>query len=483
MSEPDYDYQRDSFYTGWDVFRKDEARTEVELMTAGPVLLEVAKTEKLTFDDVYHPFFSQVSYFWEKSWIGSHYRAIKKRLMPPSDKDAPSPADLEMARIVADLSAGVAMEPVADSNVGKLRVKGPSRRVAGIANTLMQVYLAQRTERHHAEAQQSLQVLREQVAEAGKELKEVADRRTAFSQKNMLTFDFQKEALEVTKLTELEANIATSKQHMAALQASLREVEQQLANEPPIKTTSTVFEINAVRESAKLKRMDVQTALIQARDHYREDSPEIQELLGDLTKLDAVIADSSEKVEKVTTEGLNSVAQQLISSRNTMRVELSGVQAGLGVMEDTAARIRERLTVVPSMQNTLSAMDRDLAAASEKYKQMLVKEGQAGMSLATSRATMPSIRVVEYAVPPGDKTWPKLKYLYPIALLSGLLLGLCAAVIRTYTSGKILREHVERGRGSVPLYGTIVVATQGRPMVVTNRAKTEMASRSVAAGN
>jgi uncharacterized protein involved in exopolysaccharide biosynthesis len=38
MAEPDYDYQRDTFYTGWDVFRKDEARTEVELMTSGPVL-------------------------------------------------------------------------------------------------------------------------------------------------------------------------------------------------------------------------------------------------------------------------------------------------------------------------------------------------------------------------------------------------------------------------------------------------------------
>jgi len=482
MAEPDYDYQRDSFYTGWDVFRKDEARTEVELMTAGPVLLEVAKREKLTYDDVYHPFLSQVSYFWEKSWVGRHYRAIKKKLFPPEDKDAPSQEDLELGRIVGDLSAGVVVEPVADSNVGKLRVKGPSRRVSSIANTVMDVYLAQRSERHHKEAQQSLKVLQEQVTEAAKAVKEVADRRTVFSQKNMLAFDFQKESLEVTKLTELEANIATSKQKMASLQASLGEVEKQLAKEPPVKTTSTVYEINSVRESAKLKRMDIQTALIQARDHYREDSPEIKEMLGDLAKLDALIAESSEKVEKVTTEGLNSLEQQLMANRNSMRVELLGIQAGLNVTEVTAARIRERLAVVPTMQNTLNAMDRDLAAASDKYKQMLVKEGQASMSVATSRATMPSIRVVEYAVPPGDKSWPKVKYLYPIALLTGLLLGLFAAVIRTYTSGRILREHVERGRGNAPLYGTIAVAAQGRSVVVTSRAKKELA-RSAAAGN
>src|SRR5579872_886162 len=143
MAEADYDYQRDQFYTGWDVFRKDEARTEVELMTAGPVLLQVVKSEHLTYDDVYHPFLSQVSYFWEKSWIGRQYRAIKKRIFPPEDKDAPSPADLEMARIVGDLSTGVAVEPIADSNVGKLRVKGPSRRVSSIANALIKAYMSE----------------------------------------------------------------------------------------------------------------------------------------------------------------------------------------------------------------------------------------------------------------------------------------------------------------------------------------------------
>ena len=64
MSEPDYDYQRDTFYTGWYIFRKDEARTELELVASGPVLAEVVTQESLTYDDVYHPFLAQVSLFW-----------------------------------------------------------------------------------------------------------------------------------------------------------------------------------------------------------------------------------------------------------------------------------------------------------------------------------------------------------------------------------------------------------------------------------
>ncbi len=470
MSEPDYDYQRDTFYTGWDVFRKDDPRTEIALITSGPVLGEVVKRENLTYDDVYHPVLSQLSYFWEKSWVGRNYRAVKKMIFSDhDDKDAPSQADLDFGRTVVDLSAGIDMSPVGESNVGKLKVKGPSRKVARIANTLMDVYLAGRIERHLAEAQSSYDTLKEEVAKSGKELKVLSDRRVVYSEKNSLFFDFQKENMEVAKLTDLEASIASSRMRIAAMEASLREVEKQLAKETPTRTTATVFEINTVRESTKLKRVELQATLIAARDRYREDSPEVKEILGDLSKLDALIAESSEKVEKGTTEGLNMAREQLTSSRNGLRTELEGSRAGLAVMEETAVRMRSRLAAVPALQDALMALDRELAAATEKFKQLLVKQGQAAVSLATSRGTIQSVRVVEYATPPGEKTWPKSKYLYPSGLLVGLMLGVGAAVLRSTMSGRILREHVEHGRGAVPLYGTISIATEARPFKVAPR--------------
>ena len=61
---------------------------------------------------------------------------------------------------------------------------------------------------------------------------------------------------------------------------------------------------------------------------------------------------------------------------------------------------------MPGLQNELLDMDRDLAAASERSKQLLVKQGQAEISLATSGGTIQSVRVVEYAVMPGEKHGP-----------------------------------------------------------------------------
>jgi uncharacterized protein involved in exopolysaccharide biosynthesis len=472
MAEPDYDYQRDSFYTGWDVFRKDESRTELELITSGPVLADVVRKENLKFDDVYHPFLSQVSYFWEKSYIGQNYRNLKKKFFPVDETDGPTPEEMEFGRTVGDLSASVEMAPVGESSVGKLKVKGPSRKVARIANTLLDVYLARRIERHRAEAKSSYDILNEQVRIASKEMKVLLDHRVEFSQQHMLTFDFQKEGLEVAKLAELEAGIANSRAKIAGEEASLREVESQLAMEPVTKTIATVSEVNALRESTKAKRLELQTTLISVRERYREDSPEVREIKNSLDKLDALASQLSETVEKGTTEGLNVVRQDLVSKRNSFLSDLEGTRAGLAVMEETAAKLQARLSTVPGLQNELQDMDRDLAAASEKYKQLLVKLGQATVSLSTAGGTIQSVRIVDYAANPGDKTWPKPKYLYPSAVLVGLILGMSVAVMKSYASGKILREHVEHGRGTVPLYGTILVSSGSRPMFVAPHAKT-----------
>src|SRR5438876_3893549 len=125
MVERDTDPVRDSFYVGWNVFRKDDARTEIELMTAATVLEEVVHREGLKYDDVYHPFLSHLSYLWETSAVGKKYRELKKSYFG-EDEGLPSSEVIELARTVVDMHAGIAVEPVAESNVGRLTVKGLS---------------------------------------------------------------------------------------------------------------------------------------------------------------------------------------------------------------------------------------------------------------------------------------------------------------------------------------------------------------------
>jgi uncharacterized protein involved in exopolysaccharide biosynthesis len=464
MVERDTDPVRDSFYIGWNVFRKDDARTEIELIMSGPVLKEVVEREKLTYEDVYHPFTSHLTYLWEQSSIGQTYRRLKRQFLGDDTSGAPSQDELTLGRTIVDMRAGIALEPVAESNVGRLHVKGPSRRVAAIANAITDVYLERRADRYQAEAQKAYDVLSEEVKRAGDELSTIEERRLAIAEGNTLAFDFQKESLEVQKLTDLEENIATTRTRLAAIDASLTEISGQLANDPPTRASS------GIREATRMKRMEVETALIEARLRYREDSPEIQGYKTALAELDAMIDQGTRPSARITSDGLSSIQQDLVTRQNALRAERMGAQAGLRVMEATAASLRSRLSGVPAKQAELRTVDREYALSQEKYKELLAKQAQAAVSVATARTTMSSMRVVEYAVPPADKAWPRLKILYPASLAVALILGLAVAVFKSYTDGRVRLGIVEHGRVPLPVYGTLVIPRGDRALVAVRQA-------------
>lgn len=462
MAERDTDPMRDSFYVTWDVFRKEDAKTEIEVMTSSPVLKEVVRREKLTYNDVYHPFMSHLTYLWGKSLVGRTYRAVKRRVFPPPP-GMPSEAEQDLARTLVDLKEGISVTPVLESNTGRVTVLAPTRRAAAIANTLLDVYAKARNDRFRAEAQQSYDILTEQLQLAEQGLEAVEKKRLAFVQANDLIFEFQKDAADVQKLSDIEGAVTTSRVRQATMEASLAEIESQLRKDPPTETNAVV------RQALNLKRIDLQAALLGISSRYREDSPEVQEARRSLGDLDALIARGEEPAKNDSSEGLTEAQQELVSKRNALESDLRGVDAGLGTMHESVAQMRERLSKMAAMQVTMRRFDREYAVVQQKFNQLQQKQGQAAATLATIDAVVPSLRVVEYAAVPIDATWPKLKYLYPGALLVGLLLGVGAAALVSLTSGRVGRDHVEGGRGDTPLYGAIAVGRRPPVLTVTQR--------------
>ena len=409
---------------------------------------------------------SQLSYVWEKSWPGRGYKELKRMIFgPDEDEDALTPAEKDLGRTITDMGAGLSIELVGEANIARVRVKGPSRRVYQVANTWLDTYLKRRTERHVAEAQRAFEVLTEEVARTGDELRQISEKRVTFLQQNGLTFDLQREVQEVKALTDLDQNIAAGRMKHAGLQASLAEVEKELTKEPAMRKISSVSELNSIRESSKMKHLELEHSLIATRMRYREDSPEVQEIKDSIAKLDAIIGNASERVERGVTEGLNVVQQQLTSNRNTLRSELEGSRASLVSMEEGARRMHTRLSRIPELQDQLRTLDRLYSTANEKYQALLLKRAQVDVALASTKAAMPSLRVVDYARPPGSKWWPRLKILYPAALIVGLILGVFAALLMNLLSGRVIREHVIRGRGGLAYYGTVSVAALGPPLL------------------
>jgi len=82
-------------------------------------------------------------------------------------------------------------------------------------------------------------------------------------------------------------------------------------------------------------------------------------------------------------------------------------------LERSADKLRSSLVRVPAMQDELRVLDRLHGAAAEKFQALLSKRAQVEVSMATATATAPSLRVVDYAVAPSSRYWPRAKILYP----------------------------------------------------------------------
>jgi uncharacterized protein involved in exopolysaccharide biosynthesis len=458
MSEGDRDAARDSFYGGWSIFRKDDMRTESELFTSAPVLKEVVERENLHYKDIYHPVASHLSYLWASSLVGRGYHKLKDWLSPP-EHEPPSPEEQDRARTLADMKAGIFLANVGEANMGQLTVRGPSPRVAQVANTLIHVYLKQRIERYRVESMKSVETLTAATDAAETSMRAIEHERLEFMRKNGLSLGIEKEKLEVTKLADLEERAADVRSKIAGSEASIEQLERQIRSEPATKTISTSFEMNTLRETTRGKRLELQTMLVFARNKYREDSPEVQELVQNMAGLDKIIAETSERVPKASTDALNAAREDLRTRENNMRTDLAGLKASLVAMESRMGQLRSRMSALPSLEVALHDYDREYKFAEEKYLSLDNKRAVAAISIA-GLAAMPSIRVVSEAVAPENRYWPKNVILYPAGVLFGVALGLMIALAKTILLGRVRRDQLAAGRGAARFYGLVGVPAE-----------------------
>ncbi len=469
MLERNEDTARDDFYIQWNVFRKEDPLSELQLMKSVPILEQTIEREQLGYDDIYHPVGSQLRYFWESSWLGTQYYALKRDLFPPDEAVEVSPEVVEYGRTLDDMAKGITIMPVGDSNVGELRIKGPSPRTAQVANTLIDAYLEWRLDMHQREADAAYSILAEQTERVRSEMRELEADRTEFFRENGLLVGTQREMLQVEKLTNVEAEIEQREERIATLKASLEEVETRLAEEDAMRLVASVEDRNSLREAAKLRRLEAEVQLLEAREKYLEESPEVQEIVRLVAALDAMIEGEPDRIMASRTEGLNTVRQELISRRDALRSELVGAQAGAAVLKETAEGLSSRLAQMPAIEAELNRIDHEHGLLSEKYDVLSHRMSQADVSRKTIAAAMPSMRVISYALPPSSKTWPTLKIIYPAALLIGLFLGTLAALIRYYASGTVRRADLVREHGEAQVLGTVSVPVRGRPLTVETR--------------
>jgi len=477
------DTLRASFYENWNLFRREELSTEAELMTAGPVVKRVVVELGLKYQDVYHPFLSHATYLWTESFVGKNYRAVKRFIFPvkkgPYD---PTPEQVELAKTVKDFKEGVALKPVPDTNVGHLTVRGPSPRVAELANKLIDTYLDERNKRFVEEAQRAHDALAAEVSKASEELLATDMERREYLEKNGLAFDFDQDKYELALTTEMDLKMRETEADLEGAKRKRAELLKQLGSEPTDQLSMRVTEINPLREKMKTSRFELQVQLAAVAQRYRPDSPEVRELAARIRQLDEQIATQPEFLEKSNSTALNLAREQVHQRELELGSEVPRLQAGITARKLALERLRAKHALIPAKFAKGVELMRDLRLKELRFNALSERLAMARVSLATVRSAPSSMRVADYATAPADPSWPKPRVFYSVALLVGVLGGISVALLLDLLQGRVTRTRLLQTRAGLPVYGTLELAPRApaRALLVStlpNAPRSDVAER------
>ncbi|MBK8959390.1 MAG: hypothetical protein IPM80_13375 [Proteobacteria bacterium] len=456
-AEADDDKAREMFYSQWNTFRKIELSSERELMTSSPVVRQVVTKLNLGYDDVYHSHLKQITYLWSKSAVGNAYRSVKRWIFPPTPAPfEPSPEEVQRSKTVKGFQDGAALEPVPDSHVGYLVVKGPSFRVAEMANALIDEYMNYRRQMYVDEAENAYRTLGEEVERAARERDRVMQARLEFENQNQLAMGFVKDKAIMTNWAELKSRIDDTEFKLKNLEASLKVVDAQLSQESPTVLKSDMMGRNPVRDEMEQTLFGLNKDLAAAGQIYQPGSPELRAVASQIADLERRLAREPRMLQSATDHELSERYESLRARRQQIVAELASTRAELERMRQTHADTIARLASLPALEKQYLVLERDQEIALIRLRELSEKLMQADVSRIAAKSAPSSLKVVDYASAPDKSSWPNVKLLSLVALLFGLAGGTGLALLAELLNNRATRSNLVQ-RPDLPVYATIEI--------------------------
>jgi uncharacterized protein involved in exopolysaccharide biosynthesis len=456
VAESDKDQSKDEFYRYWHMFRKDRLSDEVQLFTAPTALKLVIERLGLGYDDVYHSFFSYAGHLWQESWVGKNYRRMKELIWPRKrGKYDPTPQEVELGRTLTEFKTGVGVEAVSDTNVGRLVVRGPSSRVAEVANAVTDVYLEQRIERHRHEAQVAYDALLPEVELARAAVRAQEAKIAGFNAENNILLSMEKDKLDVTRLSVVQTGIADIQTSMASATETLATINSQLAVEPKDVVMSRLTTLNTVRQTLKDKAAQLTLARKQMLIHYKPDAPEVTELERQLAVVNEQLARQPADEVSQTTTVLSDAYESLRRKKTQLESDLAGQRAALTTKLAENERITAAVIQIPEKMKATYQMERERQMLEKRYVVLQEKLTEADITRTMAGSAPATITIIERATPPDEPVWPRSKLLLAAAAAIGAMAGVGLALLLDLLSGRVDRYRLASGEAGVQLYAIL----------------------------
>lgn len=426
-ADSEEDLTRNAFYQQWNIFRREATGDEAILMTSDPILRIVIEEMDLKYEDVYHPFMSHVVYLWGESWLGKNYRALKYKIFPPPPLPPGITEDmLEKFKVLKDFRESVILQPIGENNIALLIVRGPSPRVADIANKLIEVYLDERRKRYVNEAKTASIALQNETEKAYAKLVAVEQELQQFYADNSLYLTFEKDRVEMTQWLDLQAEIRDLQAHEAQLLRTLTALKKQLEEEGQTLIKGQIYQDDLLELRDKLTQLQISLRI--ARQTFQENSPEVLEYKRQIEAIEEILQEKGTQLQGQTNKTRNEFYETIRLKIGQIESDLAGVRAGMETKQATVKRLQPIMQELPSKMQKAYQLQREQMVLEGQYKALNEKLVQATVSMTTAQSAPSAIRIVDQAYAPDKPAWPNTKLMLLVAMFFGVVLGVICAL-------------------------------------------------------
>ncbi len=256
----------------------------------------------------------------------------------------------------------------------------------------------------------------------------------------------------VANESTLESKLQSAELEGQQAEASLADVQSQIASTPPTIVGSENVAANPVAQSADADVARLKSQLAQARQQYTDAFPTVIALRAQLAEAERTAKTAPAEVSAGSSTIPNPVYQALQTQAATLSGTIASAAAQVETLKQQLAQAKPELQALPEKARRIADLERNVKAAQDYYEGLRQKNNDAVIAKSTS---ISDVSVTQAADPTTATAKPNRLLNIIVGLVLGIVLGLVAVFVTEFIDDRFRTADDIRDRLGLPLLGTI----------------------------
>jgi capsular exopolysaccharide synthesis family protein len=350
-----------------------------------------------------------------------------------------------------DILSHLSVKPISETAILSLSVSWRNAdQAAIIANAFASAFVDRERDLIRSQALAAQGYLQQAIANAQQEMQKANDNLSAFQARTQIADIASQTQALIQRLENAESQIAELREDQKQAQAQLASAQSQLRQLSSTIPGSKATDVNPTTLQLREQLANVEVQLATARERYTDKYPQVIELTQQRDQLRRAIDAQPGTVSGSVVAVPNPVYEQLAQQSATLRSQIQGDGAKIGVLEQQQKMLRPRISALPSTTAQLAFLQERAKLATDVYNALQQKYNDA---VVAANSAISDVTVVQPASANNVSVSPNLRFNMLIGAAIGFILAcLAVAVIEA------LQQRIREDRDVERVCGLPVIA-------------------------